>query len=94
MVISTEELIATHDLIIKTCNPEFYSKNEVLSITAEDFASNRFAKRGVNLEYTGVGNIQELAGELLAETKVNPNYKNIAKNLFSQYNIINTESCE
>lgn len=93
-IVETETLVSSNDLIIKTCDPKFYSQNEILSVTAEDFASNRFAKRGVNLEFTSTGNIEELTSELLSETKVNPNYKNIAKNLFSQYNIISTDNCE
>lgn len=85
---------SSNNLIIKECSPEFYKENEILAITAKDYASDRFSKRGANLNFNETGNIQELAMELFAQTNVNPKYTNAAKNWFSPYKITETTNCE
>lgn len=76
------------DLIIESCSPSFSHDNQILSISAKDYASSIFAKTGVNLTFEQTGNIYELATQLLGETGLNSYYKDTTKNLFSSENLI------
>ena len=76
------------DLIIESCSPVFSHDNQILSISAKDYASSIFAKTGVNLIFEQTGNIYELATQLLSETGLNSYYKNTTKNLFSNENLL------
>ena len=82
-----DKLENIYDLIITQCSPTFYHNNQVLSITAVDFASNHFSKLGVNMDFEEVGNIYQLSTQLLAKTNLNPDYTNITNNRFEIGNV-------
>lgn len=86
-----DNLLTCDDLIIKECTPQFYEKNVILSVSAIDYASERFSKRGANLIFEETGNIKELAIKLFAESGVNTRYIEATKNLISEFNLVETQ---
>lgn len=85
------KLETLNDLIIKNCAPTFYENNEVIQVEAVDYASERFSKRGANLNFESTGDIRQLCMQLFAESGVNTRYHDSTKNYFTEYNITHTE---
>lgn len=71
------------DFIIKNKTPEFYENIIVYSISAEDYASNIFAKEGQGLTLSKTGTLRELAYEILVQSRKNLGYTNLTKNFLS-----------
>ena len=71
------------ELIIKECSPEITHDNEILNITAQDYASYQFSKKAVNLEFEQTGTIIDLARRLMAESTLNSQYNNSYDNLLN-----------
>lgn len=75
------------DFIIKSKTPEFYKNLIVYSISAEDYASNIYAKEGQGLTLSKTGTLRELAYEVLVQSRKNLGYTNLTKNFlnFNEY---------
>ena len=80
-----------YDLVITSLSPEFKEIGTTYSVSAEDWASVVYSKQGQGLSMEMVGEIDELAQEVLFRSRKNLGYLDAAKNFlnFSTANVSN-----